>query len=88
MEDAMSARLDPGFAAELASDPLGAHEAILTASDGLEALLSALPGDVDVQYTYRLIGGVAVRASGDAISRLAALPAVKTIEKVKPIQGC
>ena len=50
--------------------------------------ISALPVDVDVQYTYRLIGGVAVRATGNALSRLADLPVVKTIEKVKPVQGC
>ena len=84
----MTARMDPGFAAELARDPEGAHEAILTATGGLEDLLSALPGDVDVQYTYRLIGGVAVRGSGNALSLLAEHAAVKSIEKVTPVEGC
>ena len=84
----MPPRLDPAFAHELADQPAATHEAIITAAEGLDALLRAMPGDVDVQYTYRLIGGVAVRATGETIARLAESPAVKSIEKVASVHGC
>ncbi len=84
----MSVRLEPAFADELARKPRDTHEAIITAAQGLEELLTAMPVEITVQYTYRLIGGVAVRASGEAIARLADSPAVKSIERVGGVQSC
>lgn len=73
---------------DLSGDPALEVEAILVSSAGLDGLLAALPPEVKVSHTYRLIGSVAVKASLAALRGLARLPAIARIESVRPVTAC
>ncbi len=70
---------------DLGGDPTREVEAILVSAAGLDGLLAALPAEVEVSHTYRLIGSVAVRAKVAALRKLARLPVIARIESVRPV---
>ena len=84
----MSARVDPEIAARMRSDPDGRLEAIVTAKGKLDDLLGQLPSEVLVEHRYRLIGSVAVLASGRVLQRVADLSTVAAIEPVRGVSHC
>jgi hypothetical protein len=85
----MSAQVDPELARQLDfGDPEAWFEAIVTAEDGLDALLDQLPAEVEVEHRYSLIDGVAVKAQARALRTLATMSVVKSIEPVRSVKGC
>lgn len=73
---------------DLGGDPSQEVEAILVSAAGLDGLLAALPAEVEVSHTYRLIGSVAVKATVAVLRKLARLPAIARIESVRPVAAC
>ncbi len=78
----MKPQIHPAVAEQLGEEPSGKLEVIVRARRDLDELLAQLPADVEVQHTYRLIDGAAVRCSISSLRLLAASPAVKSIEPV------
>ena len=84
----MRARIDPELLKLSVTDPAAVVEAIVTAESTLEALLERLPASLVVQYTYRLIPGVAVTGPVGDLGSLSLLSVVRSIEPVREVQHC
>lgn len=84
----MPTRLDPELHALFDRDPSAVIEAVITAEGPLEALLAQLPASLVVQYTYRLVPGVAVSGPVGDLEHLAALAVVRSIEPVRTVRQC
>lgn len=81
----MTARIDPEMLSQLAGDPETELQAIVSAQDGLEALLAALPADVRVDHTYTLISSVCITTSAATMKKIVEMPVVRSIEPVRGV---
>lgn len=85
MTQEMPASTDPELTLQLGGDPNEPLQAIVTSTDGLDALLAELPPEVHVDHAYTMTASVCVTARPSDLRRLIEMPMVKSIEPVKTV---